>query len=333
MNHFFHVVIVAYNNGPELQVTLNALAAQKETDFFVTILDNDCPLRSTENLILPDARFQSIKSEKNLGFAGGCNLASKNAKSPWLIMLNPDTQPLPDWLAEIKIGIQQYCDVSMFGSTQIMSKKSNLIDGFGDVWSLFGYCWRGAYGQPIGNLPREDRRVLTPCAAAGIYKRELFENLGGFDDVYFCYLEDVDLGLRMRAIGSGCVQLLNAKVIHIGGSSQDSLSDFALMQSAKNTPRLIIKNAPNILLPLMLGLYTLSQAWFKLRSSNSPQGRKRWVATKQGLKFVRQHLQARRRTRKNSLFQILKFLDLQMKSLRSLPIRSRPVSPKVERQD
>lgn len=325
---YFTIVIVAYNNGHELQDTLDALAVQEEADFCVIILDNDCPLQSTDALNLPDTRFQIIHSTTNLGFAGGCNLASKDAKSPWLIMLNPDAQPLPNWLAEIKIGISKY-NVSMFGSTQIMGDMPDLLDGFGDVWSLFGYCWRGAYGQPIETLPNEDRRVLTPCAAASVYKREFFEKLGGFDDAYFCYLEDVDLGLRMQAIGSDCIQLRKAKVIHIGGSSQDPLSDFALMQSTKNTPRLIIKNAPTLILPLMLALYILSQAWFKLRSNKGCQGQKRWDALKTGLNTTKQHLQARREIKKNSHALIFEFLDLRMKSLRTLPVQSRPMSTKT----
>lgn len=327
MTYLFQIVIVAYNNGPELQDTLDALAVQQETDFCVTILNNNCPLQSTNDLKLPDIRFQIMQSEINLGFAGGCNLASKATETPWLIMLNPDARPLPNWLSEIKTGISKY-DVSMFGSTQLIGDMPDRIDGFGDVWSIFGYCWRGAYGRPIETLPNEDRRVLTPCGAASVYKREYFEKLGGFDEVYFCYLEDVDLGLRMQAIGSDCVQLRRAKVVHIGGCSQAPLSDFALMQSAQNTSRLIIKNAPTLLLPLMLGLYILSQAWFKLRSGNSPQGLKRWNATKKGLKNRNQHMQSRRMTQKNSYSQIFEFLDLRMKSLRTLPVQSRSVSPR-----
>ena len=219
----------------------------------------------------------------------------------------------------------------MFGSTQIMNNNQGLVDGFGDVWSIFGYSWRGAYGNVIAQLPVEDRQVLTPCAAASVYKRELFEKLGGFDETYFCYLEDVDLGLRMQAIGSGCIQLRNAKVLHIGGASKKPLSDFALMQSTKNAPRLIIKNAPTLLLPIMLSLYIVSQVWFKLRSKKSPKSLKRWDALKLGLANIKQHLKSRRKTKQNNHFIILKFLDLRIQSLRTLPIQSRPVAAKMNK--
>lgn len=329
MPPYFHIVIVAYNNGIELQDTLNALSTQSESDFRVTILDNNCPLGSTEHLALPDTRFQLIHSSKNLGFAGGCNFACKNTESPWLIMLNPDSRPFQNWLEEIKTGINRY-DVSMFGSTQIMGSFPDYIDGFGDVWSIFGYSWRGAYGQTVASIPNLDRRVLTPCAAAGIYRRDFFEKLNGFDETYFCYLEDVDLGLRMQALGSDCIQLRNAKVFHIGGSSESPMSDFALMQSTKNAPRLIIKNAPSIILPIMLMLYILSQAWFRMRSNNSPQGRKRWEALKLGLKSTKLHINTRRQTTRSSNSQILEFLDLRIRSLSTLPTQSRPIDMESE---
>jgi GT2 family glycosyltransferase len=323
----FHIIIVVYNNGPEVQDTLDALAIQKESRFSVTILDNYCPIKSTEYLKIPDTRFKIITSSENLGFAGGCNLAAKNTEAPWLIMLNPDAHPQIDWLSEIKIGIETY-DVGMFGSTQIMGQTPNFSDGFGDVWSIFGYCWRGGYGHKMETLPTTDRRVLSPCAAASIYRRDLFERLNGFDEVYFCYLEDVDLGLRMQAIGSGCIQLRKAMVMHIGGSSQKKGSLYSLKQSAKNSPRLILKNAPACLLPIMLSLYIFSQVWFYFRSHNDNQKRERWTSLKLGLKFWRFHLRSRRKTKRISHRQLFEFLDWRINSLRSLPIKSKPAKPK-----
>lgn len=315
--------MVVYRNGSEVQDTLNALALQTDPDFEIIIIDNDCPDRSTDALTLPDERFRILPSVRNLGFAGGCNLGAKGANSPWLIMLNPDAQPHIDWLENIRLGITNY-EAAMFGSTQIMGQSSDLSDGFGDVWSIFGYCWRGGYGHEMASLPRTDRHVLTPCAAASVYRRDIFERVGGFDDTYFCYLEDVDLGLRMQAAGSKCIQLRQALVRHIGGSSEKPTGDYALMQSTKNTPRLIIKNAPLLLLPIMLFLFMISQIWFRYRNRDDPQSQQRWAAVKLGWSERQDHFQARRKTSRNSLLMLSKYLAFGKKGLRQLPVKSLP---------
>jgi GT2 family glycosyltransferase len=322
----FRIIIVAYRNGPELQAALEALAVQTHRCFEVRIVDNQCPDHCTDGLALPDFRFDLLHAPSNFGFSGGCNLGAKNAQTPWLIMLNPDTRPRPNWLEEVANGINRHPAIGMFGSTQISSHDETLSDGFGDVWSIFGYCWRGGRHQRMSSLPLEDRAVLSPCAAASVYKRSLFERVGGFDTAYFCYLEDVDIGLRLQAIGSGCVQLRSALVIHIGGAS-DKPTDYAILQTLKNTPRLIRKNAPGFLYPVMLSLFVGSQFWFRIRPGtiNDQETRLRWTTLRIGLARRQMDRTARRMTPRLNIGALTKHLNFNPAALRQKPVQSRPL--------
>lgn len=321
MKPVFRIIIVAYKNGPELQETLKAVAKQTYEAFEVVIVDNACPYDCTAELYLPDARFRILTSDRNRGFAGGCNFGAFDAESTWLVTLNPDAQPLPDWLQAVHHGAERY-DCDLFGSTQLRQSDPDLCDGFGDVLSIFGYCWRGGYQLPVSRLPQGDRDVLTPCAAAAIYRREAFEAVGGFDETFFCYLEDIDLGLRLRAQGSPCVQLRDALVLHMGDASEKPSPDYAIHQTLLNMPRLIRKNVPGFLYPIMMTLFISSQFWFKLRLPvDDPARQKRWSIFKEGLKR-QSDAQARRDTSRLNVIKFVKFLSFNMRALRHQPLRT-----------
>lgn len=326
-SNLFRIVIVAYNSQDVLDATLTCLFEQSYRDFEVVIVDNDCPQRSGHLARLPDKRFRTLTSPSNLGFAGGCNLGAKGASSQWLIMLNPDARPRRTWLTEIVSGINRY-GADVYGSTQISHNKrwGDFIDGFGDAMSIFGLCWRGGYGQPLSRLPDEDREVLTPCAAAAVYRRSAFEAVGGFDESFFCYLEDVDLGLRLRGSGSRCIQLRGAVVDHDGGSSQEVGSDFSYLQTLKNTPKLIAKNIPTPLLPLVWIAMLMSRGWLDWRRRSLPRADIARAAFKEGMSAASSDLKRRPSIRRMGTLQMAGWLSWTPRAVREQPIVAKDVS-------
>ena len=201
------VIIVNHNAGPLLQNCIDALAAQSLAGFEAIIVDNDSSDGSAKALRLPDDRFRLHLAHANLGFAAANNLAAADCKSPWVATLNPDAIAGKSWLEELRSATLRHPGVRMFGSTQLDARKPDRVDGFGDVYSVFGTAWRGASGSPVGALPPDDREVFAPCAAAALYARDAYLAAGGFDESFFCYLEDVDLGFRLalarRTLRSG----------------------------------------------------------------------------------------------------------------------------------
>lgn len=260
------IIIVNYNAGTLLQECVEALAAQTMHDFEVVILDNSSSDDSIDRLVLPDNRFCIQRSAVNLGFAAANNLAARNGNSPWIATLNPDTRPSPMWLAELRAATERCPWARAFGSTQLQAKHPGIVDGFGDVFCFWGFAWRGCGERSVSDLPDDDREVFAACAAAALYSREMFEALRGFDESFFCYLEDVDIGFRIRLKGFRCVQVRRAEVLHIGSAITGSLSDFTIFHSYRNRVWMLVKNYPALLFFPMIAVH-VPLVLLQLRSS------------------------------------------------------------------
>jgi N-acetylglucosaminyl-diphospho-decaprenol L-rhamnosyltransferase len=256
---WIRIVIVNYNAGPHLRATLDALVGQSATDFEVVIVDNASIDGSADNLNLHDSRFSLLRSSVNLGFAAGCNLGASGSQTPWLAMLNPDAAPETDWLSELKAATLSYPEAAMFGSTQILADNPKLLDGAGDNYSIFGLAWRGAHRQPIP-ASLVDAEVFAPCGAAALYRRDAFEAASGFAEDFFCYLEDVDLGFRLRLAGHSCIQLARARVHHAVGVCSAGISSFAAYHGARNAISLMVRCLPLPLLALAFPLHLLAMS-------------------------------------------------------------------------
>ena len=163
------IIVVNYNSGNLLQVCVNALARQTMPDFEVIIFDNHSTDGSIVDLVLPDGRFRVQHASVNLGFAAANNRAIYACSAHWIIALNPDVRPSQHWLRELRSATERYPWAHAFGSTQLQTENPRVVDGFGDVLSVWGFAWRGLGGYPARALPRDDREVFAPCGAAALY--------------------------------------------------------------------------------------------------------------------------------------------------------------------
>ena len=292
------VVIVNYNAGDLLAKTIDALALQTMADFEAVIIDNASSDKSIDNLHLPDSRFQVLSAGGNLGFAAGCNLGARDSATPWLAMLNPDAVPAADWLAALQTATQNNPLAAVFGSTQLMADCPSILDGAGDNYSIFGIAWRGGYGASA-DLIKNDILVFSPCAAAALYRRDVFETVGGFAEGFFCYLEDVDLGFRLRLAGHMTLQVAAARVMHAGSAIAGRHSPFTLYHSARNGIYLILRCMPLPLLALTLPLYLAAQVWLMMRMGGRSAAWSRIRGVIHGLRAVPHLLAQRHRIQHN----------------------------------
>jgi N-acetylglucosaminyl-diphospho-decaprenol L-rhamnosyltransferase len=249
------VIIVNYNAGAMLQACVDALAAQTMADFEAVVVDNGSTEIPISDLRLPDSRFRTEHAGANIGFAAANNLGARYNACCWLATLNPDTRPRPYWLAELRAATERYPQIRVFGSTQLDGANPDIVDGFGDLFSGFGIAWRSLSRRPVGQLPGGDCEVFSPCAAAALYAQTVYGDVGGFDESFFCYLEDIDLGFRLRLRGERCVQVRRAEVLHIGSAVTGRLSDFSVFHSYRNRIWLLVKNTPWALLAPVLLLH------------------------------------------------------------------------------
>ncbi|MFZ5615868.1 MAG: glycosyltransferase family 2 protein [Pseudomonadota bacterium] len=251
------VIVVNYNSAGRLARCLGHLARQTFADFETIVVDNASADDSIAQAkaISPSATY--IMSEKNLGFAAANNLAAKSAAGEALVFLNPDAYAEAEWLAELVAASERYPWADAFGSTQVNAADPSKIDGAGDVFHILGVAYRGHFGWPIEELPSEGE-CFSVCAAAAMYRKRAFDALGGFDERFFCYGEDVDLGFRLRLVGGRAVQVRKARVAHEGSGVTGRHSDFTVYYGHRNRIWAAYKNLPAVLywagLPFRLAL-------------------------------------------------------------------------------
>lgn len=262
----FSVLIVNYNSGDRLARCLDCLTHQTIDSFEVIVIDNASADGSQTAANHSPFPVQLISSKENLGFAAANNLAARQAKGKWLAFLNPDAYADKRWLEKIAEAIEEYPDAAAFGSMQIDAKDNAIIDGAGDVFHALGVPYRGHFEQPVETAPPEGE-CFAPCAAAAVYRRDVFEELGGFDESFFCYSEDVDLGFRLRLAGHHAIQLRAAVVLHEGSGVTGRYSPFSVYHGNRNRIWVAYKNLPGLiywpLFPVQLAanLYFIARAF------------------------------------------------------------------------
>jgi N-acetylglucosaminyl-diphospho-decaprenol L-rhamnosyltransferase len=317
------IVVVNFNAGENLRRCAKALCEQSEQDFEVKIVDN---ASSDESLryIPADERFEIIRAATNIGFAAGCNLGARDCESPFLIFLNPDAFPEPRWLQELLIASEKYPDAAMFGSLQLSAADDRIIDGAGDRYSCFGLPWRGGYDQPLRPLPLYTQ-TFSPCGAAAMFRTEWFVRVGGFDEAFFCYLEDVDLAFRIRLLRGRCLQV-NSAVVHHVGSGTNAATDFIMYHSVRNRIWTAVKNSPGWLFFCIIPLHIAATAYLYFGWAKLPFARSVRSGIRDGLADLPRVWKQRaaiQRSRVASVGDIAQAIDWSVKAIskKAIPLR------------
>jgi GT2 family glycosyltransferase len=240
------VILTTWNSAKYLGQCLESLAVQTQKDFEIIIVDNgssDGSLAGIEST-WPGLSLRVEKLGENMGFAAANNIGSKLACGVWLALLNSDAFPEPDWLEKLLIAAEANLEYSSFASRQLQVNFPDLLDGTGDAMHISGLAWRRNFGYPANLAGLVRAEVFSPCAAAAFYSRQAFLQAGGFDEDFFSYHEDVDLGFRLRLQGFRCLYVPDAVVHHVGSATLGSQSDFALYYWQRNIIWSFVQNMP-----------------------------------------------------------------------------------------
>jgi GT2 family glycosyltransferase len=248
------LIIVCWNSGKYLPHCLESLSHQTFRDFETIIVDNGSIDNSIPGLEgrYPDIQLHVERLTRNIGFAAANNLGAEMAQGKWLVLLNADAFPEPGWLAELLKASEKNPAFTSFSSRQLQAGHPEILDGAGDAYHVSGMAWRIGLGYPTDQYGMEETEIFSPCAAAAMYLREAFLEVGGFDADFFSYFEDVDLGFRLQLRGYRCLYLPHAVVHHVGSSTFGQRSDFAFYHSHRNMVWTYVKNMPSGLFWLYL---------------------------------------------------------------------------------
>lgn len=239
------VIIVNYNGGDYLERCIAGLKNQRRSPDRCLLIDNasqGIPIHGDEPWL---ETLELVRPGSNLGFAAANNLAVRQCEDvDWIALLNPDAYPAPDWLENLMAAARQHPEYVSFASRQLDAANDTLLDGAGDGLTTSGRPFRRGLGLNADEHLLSKDLVFSPCGAAALYQREAFLAAGGFDEDFFCYLEDIDLGFRLKLQGHACLYVPDAIVHHEGSALTGRRSDFATYHGHRNLLWVYWKNMP-----------------------------------------------------------------------------------------
>ncbi|HEY7207565.1 MAG TPA: glycosyltransferase family 2 protein [Gaiellaceae bacterium] len=236
-------IVVNANGGPHLDEALRSLARQTVPPERTIVVDNASRDGSADGLEERHPGVEVLRPGENVGFAAANNLAVRAAETcDWIALVNPDAFPEPQWLETLLAAAAAHPECTFFGSRLVSAADPDVLDGTGDVLHVSGMAWRRDHGSP--GVERSDEEVFSPCAAAALYRRDAFLEVGGFDERFFCYFEDTDLAFRLRLAGHRCLYVDAAVCRHVGSALAGRDSDFTIYHSYRNQVWTYLKNMP-----------------------------------------------------------------------------------------
>lgn len=246
------VVIPNYNGISFLDACLRSLMGQQEVQTEILVVDNGSSDGSAEWIRMHYPEVRLICLDRNYGFCRAVNEGIRHAGSPYVILLNNDTEACPGFVKNLLNAIKKDKKRFSCAARMLQFQERDLLDNAGDFYSAFGWGIARGKGQPKDTYKKEEK-IFSSCGGAAIYRRDLLQKLGGFDEAHFAYLEDMDISWRAKIQGYDNWYIPTAEVFHIGSATSGSrYNRFKVLHSAGNNVYIIYKNMP--VLQILLNL-------------------------------------------------------------------------------
>jgi GT2 family glycosyltransferase len=242
------VIVPTLNGAHLLPDCLDSLTSQSYANVEVIVADG-ASTDATPALVKRYPGVRLLQLQRNLGFAGNVNAGLRAARGDVLCLLNNDAQADPDWVA---VCVETLSDRTEIGSvaSKVLFADRRTINSAGDVLCRDGRPRQRGAGQPDGPAWNASEPVFGAMGGAAAYRRAMLADVGLFDEVFFMYLEDVDLAFRAQLRGWACMYQPLARAYHLGSASGGgSLASF---YNGRNLIRLIAKDMPSKLVPRLL---------------------------------------------------------------------------------
>ncbi len=207
------VVIVTYNNRDDIDACLGSLRTHSP-DAEIIVVDNLSSDGTLDHIRQQYPRVRAVSAGRNGGFGAGNNIGARLATGTRLVFLNPDTEVKGAWLAPLIAALEDDSSVGLVTPTVLLKGTANRVNACGNDVHLTGlaFCAGLHHAAPPRSTPA--RPVAAISGAAFAIRRELWEQLGGFDERFFMYLEDTDLSLRARRLGYTILHVPASRVWH-----------------------------------------------------------------------------------------------------------------------
>jgi GT2 family glycosyltransferase len=223
---------------------LDALDRQTFRSFRVTLVDNGSRDRSIE-IATAHAGVRTVRLASNFGFSVAVNRGLADTAAEYVALLNNDARPAPRWLAALVEALDREPRAAAATSKILSLRQPGTIDNVGDGLGRRGVPYPIGHREADAGQYEEARWVFGACGGAALYRRNLFDEIGAFDERFFAYHEDVDLSFRSQLVGKGCLYVPGAVVWHVGSATTGSkINPFTVYHSTRNMLLLLGKNMP-----------------------------------------------------------------------------------------
>ena len=245
-------IIIPHHNGEELlfnclESILNQISIK---DFEIIVVDNGSIDNSADKAKEKFPSINLLKSETNLGYSGGCNFGAKNAKGEYTIFLNNDTLHTKNWIEEL-IGFLDKNPQAGAAQPKILNATNkDTFDYAGGAGGYIDkYCFPFVRGRIFNSLEKDSnqyddvKKIFWASGAAFIIRTELLRELNYFDNIYFAYMEEIDLCWRLQALGLGIWNVPTSVVYHFGKQTIKENTFKSHYLNHRNSWILFIKNS------------------------------------------------------------------------------------------
>ena len=237
------VVIPNYNGRNYLQDCLTSLLKGSVVPAII-VVDNGSVDESANMVKEEFPTVKLVAFPENRGFSAAVNIGIREAETEYVFLLNNDTVVLEDTIAELEAAMERHPKAFSVAAKMVQMKNPELIDSAGDFYCALGWAFARGKDRKVEEFSKENP-VFSACAGAALYRKDVFEEIGEFDENHFAYLEDIDIGYRANIYGYQNYYAPASVVLHAGsGSSGSRHNKFKVDLSSRNSIYLIYKNMP-----------------------------------------------------------------------------------------
>lgn len=247
------VIIPNYNGIKFIENCIKSLEKETSTSYHICVVDNGSQDGSREWIEQNCPQAQVIALGENTGFCGAVNAGIAAAKTPYVILLNNDTEVEFGFVKALENALEKEKKSFSVSAKMVDLYNKEVLDGAGDLYCALGWAFALGKGKSVKDNYTKAAEIFSACGGAVIYRKEILDKIGFFDDNHFAYLEDCDLGYRAQIFGYRNYYTPDAVVYHAGsGVSGSRYNEFKVSLASKNSIYIIYKNMP--LLQIVLNL-------------------------------------------------------------------------------
>jgi GT2 family glycosyltransferase len=244
------VVIPNWNGERFLSTCLGSLREQSFKDFEVIVVDDNSTDGSVAFLRRNFPEVRVLPLEENKGFSAAVNAGIRASHAEYVALLNNDTELDPKWLHALLEAAKAHPEAGLFASKMVDFYDRRRLDGAGDALRRSGLPLRLGHGELDHGQYDETTFVFGACAGAALYRRDMLDDVGLFDEDFFANCEDGDLSFRAQLAGYRCLYVPESVIYHMGSATFGKRSPTAVRLGTRNSLCLLVKNLPT---PLVLG--------------------------------------------------------------------------------